>query len=79
MWVDGDYEKKEDLGIDVEYTEGKLWVNTNHICAHHPNDENQTMIRLTNGDVFISPMEHKDFLKILNEITVTIELQPSSN
>lgn len=58
-WAEDEWEKKEDLGMDIESNLGTIFLNTNHIVAHHPNDEGDTMIRMVNGEIFRSPIYMK--------------------
>lgn len=69
MWYpdDLDPEEEENLGKAVQLKPGLLIVNTDHIVAYHPNDMNQSMIRLTNGDVFSSTMPFKKFRKVMED------------
>ena len=54
FWYPENYDPDEDetLGKKVKLEQGLLVVNTDHIVAYHPNDRNQTMVRLDSGDVF---------------------------
>lgn len=62
-----DPDEEENLGKPIKLEPGLLIVNTDHVVAYHPNDRNQSMIRLTNGDVFSSTMPFKNFRKIMEE------------
>ena len=79
LWVDDDWEKQEDLGREVEYTEGNISINTAHIVAYHQDDDGCLMIRLTNGDVFRSRLKFEAFKGLLKECEVTVELQITDN
>jgi hypothetical protein len=79
LWVDDDWEKQEDLGREVEYTEGELTINTAHIVAYHKDDEGCTMLRLTNGDVFRSRLKFESLKSLLKECEITVELQVTDN
>ena len=79
LWVDDDWERQEDLGQDVEYHEGDLSINTNHIVGYHKDDDNCLMIRLTNGDVFRSRIKFEAFVDLLNECLVQVELKVTDN
>ncbi len=78
-WAEDEWEKKEDLGMDIKTDLGTIFINTAHIVAHHENDEGETMIRLVNGECFRSPIVHKDFKDLLNELIATIELKLTDN
>jgi hypothetical protein len=79
LWVADDWERQEDLGQEVEYTEGDLTINTAHIVAYHKDDDNCLMIRLTNGDVFRSRLCFDAFKKLLRECEITVDLQVTDN
>ena len=79
LWADDDWERQEDLGQEVEYHEGDLSINTNHIVGYHKDDEGVTMIRLSNGDVFRSRIKFDAFVQLLNECTVQVELTVTDN
>ena len=79
LWVNDDWERQEDLGQEVEYTEGDLTINTAHIVAYHRDDEGCLMLRLTNGDVFRSRLKFESFKSLLKECEVTVELQVTDN
>jgi len=69
-WMPEDYdpEEYEDMGKKVVMTKGIMVVNTDHIVAfdpHHPSGE--TMIHLTNGEVFRSDMKFKLFREIMEQ------------
>ena len=81
FWAEDDFEKKEEIFGDkakIEFTEGFMVINTNHICAYHPDDENFTMIRLSNGDVMRSPIAFDVFEKMFPELLSVGELYISS-
>ena len=78
-WAEDEWEKKEDLGMDVESTIGDLNINVNLIVAHHVTDDGGTMIRLANGECFKSPVIHADFKEMINQIHVAIELKATKN
>ena len=78
-WAEDEWEKKEDLGMNVETNLGTISINTNHIVAHHADDKGETMLRLTNGECFRSPIKHEEFSKMLNEMSVAIELKLTDN
>jgi len=79
LWVSDDWERQEDLGQEVEYTEGDLTINTAHIVAYHKDDEGFLMIRLSTGDVFRSRLKFESFKDLLKECEVTVELQVTDN
>jgi len=78
-WAEDEWEKKEDLGMDIETNIGELTINTSHIVAHHTTDDGDTMIRLSNGECFKSPVVHVDFKKMINDIDIAIELKIADN
>ncbi len=69
LWYPDDFDPEEDenLGKPVKLKPGLLVLNTDHVVAYHPNDRNQSMIRLSNGDVFSSTMPFKEFRKVMEE------------
>jgi len=77
-WAEDDFEKKEDLGVDIEYTEGFIVLNTNLLCAYHPDDNGLTLLRLANGDVMRSPIPFDTFEKMFNDLLTTAELYIST-
>jgi hypothetical protein len=80
FWIDDDAERDEELtGKKPTYTTGDLSININHICAHHKDDNGATMVRLTNGDVFRSPVKYDAFVDLLGECYVSVELKMSEN
>jgi hypothetical protein len=79
-WIDEDSERDEDLiGTPVKYTLSDLFLNTNHVCSYHKDDNGATMIRTTNGDVFRSPIKLEDFAALLKDCCISVELMPSDN
>ena len=61
-------------GKDIGVTEGELYVNVSTICAYHSDDNGYTMIRLSNGDVFRSPIEFGAFVKMFPDLLATLEI-----
>lgn len=78
-WAEDEWEKKEDLGMDIETDLGVIFLNTNNISAHHANDNGETMIRMNNGECFRSPVAHESFIDLMNEITLKVEIKVSNN
>jgi hypothetical protein len=79
FWAEDEWERKEDLGLDIETNLGELTINTNHIVAHHSTDDGCTMIRLTNAECFKSPIAHEDFKHTIGDIDIAIELKIADN
>jgi hypothetical protein len=71
-WVNDDY--NEDLGTPPKYTPGELIVNTDQICAYHANDNGETMVRLSNAEVFRCPLEFKQFQEMFPMLIAQLEL-----
>ena len=64
-WPTSDPEEDESLGKDTEYTSGVLIVNSNHIVGYSPCNNGETVIRLSNGDVFTSSYKFKKFNELM--------------
>ena len=71
-WFPDNYDPDEykDMGKEPEITKGILVINTNHTAAYSPHKTGDTMIRLSNGDVFQSTYPFEKF----NELMVGLEL-----
>jgi hypothetical protein len=64
-----DQEQDDDLKITRDLKQGVLTVETNHICAFNPHDNGNTMIRLSNGEVFEVLVKYKIFKGIMEGVT----------
>ena len=65
---DYDPEKYKELGIKVKCYTNKLIINTDHIVAYNPAENNETMIRLSNSEVFQTTYKFKDFDEFMHQI-----------
>lgn len=63
-----DYEAKENLNLPIDRNESDITINTNQICAYHANDSGNLMIRMSNGEIYESPVPIEDFIEALNEV-----------
>jgi len=76
-WFPEDYDPYEykELGKKPKMERGIMVVNTAHIVAidpHHPTGE--TMVHLSNGEVFHSTMRFTDFRTIMEEETLSKDM-----
>ena len=60
-WPTSDPEEDDTLKKKTEYEVGVLIVNSDHIIGYSPINKKETLIRLTNGDVFISTYQFDKF------------------
>ena len=68
-------EENEDLGLNKDkYSTGEITISSDHICAHHADDNGELTLRLTNGEIFRSPLEYKQFEKEYPELMARLEL-----
>jgi len=65
---DFDLEKNENLKKKVELRVFTLHVNPSLLVAYNENDDGNTMIRLSNGETWESPLSLKEFQKLLQEV-----------
>jgi len=69
-WFPKDYDQEEyeDMGKEVVMVKGIMVVNTDHIVAFDPHiPSGDTMVHLTNGEVFRSDMKFKKFREIMEQ------------
>jgi len=69
-WFPEDYDpdEYEDTGRKVVMTKGIMVVNTDHIVAFDPHEPSgETMVHLTNGEVFRSDMKFKTFRAVMEQ------------
>jgi len=69
-WPTSDPEEDDTLRKKTEYEVGLLIVNSEHIVGYSPINKNETLMRLTNGDVFISTYGFDKF----NELMIGIDV-----
>jgi hypothetical protein len=70
-WYPEDYDPEEDEFIrkkELVMVKGIMVINTDHIVAFDPhNPSGDTMVRLTNGEVFRSDMKFEHFREIMEQ------------
>lgn len=74
-----DYEAKENLKLPVDRNESNITINTNQICAFHANDAGNLMIRMSNGEIYESPVPIEDFVEAMDEVESLSEISRVSN
>ena len=74
FWAPDDYEEKEACGVKFKYSLDDLVVNTDQICAYHANDDGETVIKLSNGESYRSPVDFKEFAVRFPELMTTFDL-----
>ena len=80
-WFDDNYDPdlEENFGRKPKNKPGIMIVNTDHIVAFNPHDSGQTMIRLTNGDVFQSTYPFVKFRELMEGMQLTKEILVSGD
>jgi hypothetical protein len=66
---DYDYDQAEALKKKVDLKIFTLYINPSLLAGYNENDEGNTMIRLSNGEVWESPLSLKEFQKLLQEVS----------
>jgi len=64
-WPTSDPEEDDLVKRKTEYEIGILIVNSDHIVGYSPINKNETLIRLTNGDVFTSNYDFNKFHELM--------------
>lgn len=77
-FCDDDFEKKEDLGLKIEHTQGKISINTQQICAYNEMDNKNILIRMSNGDAYECPLTIDSFEDLLLEVDSIYQLSELS-
>ena len=79
-WFPDDYdpEKEDTLKTQPKLSKGVLIVNSDHIVAFNPHDSGDTMIRLTNGDVFRISYKFDSFRETMMENQVAKDILASN-
>lgn len=69
-WFPDDYdpEKYEELGIKPELTLGISLINSDHIVSFNPHDDGETMVHLSNGEVFKTTLKFEEFRRVMDGI-----------
>jgi hypothetical protein len=66
--VDYDPDLAENLKKKVEFQVFTLYINPCQLVGYNENDDGNTMVRLTNGEVWESTLKLKEFQKLLQEV-----------
>jgi len=74
MFVEDDYEKKEDLGLSPKSIKDIITINTQQICAYNEMENKNTLVRMANGDAYEVPLLLETFEELLSETEVIIDL-----
>jgi hypothetical protein len=80
-WFADDYDPdlEENIGRKPKTKLGIMIVNTDHIVAFNPHDSGQTMIRLSNGDIFQSTYNFEKFRTLMEGMQVTKDILVSGD
>jgi hypothetical protein len=81
MMVECISDEEENLGIAKEQEPEELiiYINSNHIVSHWKGFDDYTHITLSDTIQHISPIDHKEFIKLLEECVVSVELTVNDN
>lgn len=78
-FCEDDFEKKENLGLKVEHTQGEICINTQMICAYNAMDNGNVLVRSANGDCYEIPMDIESFENLLAEVDSIFDLKDVLN
>jgi hypothetical protein len=79
MIVEEQSEKDEDLGIAPKIHTIGVSMNLNHIVSHFRGIDGYTHITLSDDREHVSEIEYEEFLDILDECYMRIELNVGTN
>jgi hypothetical protein len=72
-------EDDDEFGTKSNSDAVEMCINTNHICAHGESDGGSTLICMSNGMEYRSPILHKSFETLIDEISIAIDLKVTDN
>jgi len=71
---DYDPEEYQTLGKKIKYQKGKLVINSEHIVAYSPTENGETMIRLSNSEVFQATYKFKAFDELMRRVAFATKM-----
>lgn len=79
FFCDDDLEKKENLGLKTETTQGEICINTQMLCAYNEMDNGNTLARMASGECYEIPMDIDTFEDLLAEVDSIFDLKDVLN
>lgn len=78
-FIEDDFEKKENLGLKAEKTEGEISINTQMICAYNAMDNGNVLVRMASGECYEIPLDIDSFENLLADVDSLIDLKEILN
>ena len=74
FFSEDDFEKREELGLNIKQDKCYISVNTQQIVAYNKMDNENILIRMSNGDAYECPLKFDDFEDLIIEVDNIIDL-----
>jgi competence transcription factor ComK len=74
FFAEDEFEKKENLGLAVNHTQGMISINTRQIIGYNAMDNGNTLLRMSNGDAYEIPLNEEEFEDLLTETEILVSM-----